>query len=97
MPNPKNVSELRSFLGIVNYYGKFLPHLSSRLAGCSIRTLDRFGVENAFQEAKRALQADSLLVHFDGSRSLVLTCDASPHGVGVVLSQVMEYGMLLKL
>ena len=31
-PTPKNVSELRSFLGIINYYSRFLPNLSTRLA-----------------------------------------------------------------
>ena len=30
-PPPSNVSQLRSFLGLVNYYGKFLPHLASTL------------------------------------------------------------------
>ncbi len=27
-PEPKNVSELKSFLGLLNYYGKFLPNLA---------------------------------------------------------------------
>lgn len=31
-PTPKNVSQLRSFLGLVNYYGKFLPDLATILA-----------------------------------------------------------------
>ena len=31
-PAPCNVSQLRSFLGLLNYYGKFLPNLSSILA-----------------------------------------------------------------
>ena len=31
-PAPKDVSQLKSFLGLVNYYSKFLPHLASTLA-----------------------------------------------------------------
>ena len=31
-PVPKDVSQLQSFLGLVNYYAKFLPNLSSTLA-----------------------------------------------------------------
>ena len=30
-PPPENVSELRSFLGLVNYYGKIVPNLSTAL------------------------------------------------------------------
>ena len=28
---PKNITELRAFLGLLNYYGKFIPNLSSTL------------------------------------------------------------------
>ena len=45
---------------------------------------------DAFGEAKRLLQSDSLLVHFDENKPLILACDASPYGVGAVLSHVME-------
>ena len=31
-PVPKDISQVRSFLGLVNYYAKFLPNLSSVLA-----------------------------------------------------------------
>ena len=31
-PKPKKVAELRSFLGLINYYSRFLPNLSSKLA-----------------------------------------------------------------
>ena len=31
-PAPRNVSELKSYLGMINYYEKFLPNLSGMLA-----------------------------------------------------------------
>ena len=31
-PEPQNIGELRSFLGMVNYYGKFLPDLATVLS-----------------------------------------------------------------
>ena len=46
----------------------------------------------AFAKAKRALQDDSLLVHYNSTRQLVLACDASPYGLGAVLSHIMDDG-----
>ena len=31
-PAPTNVTELRSYLGMVNHYGRFLPNLATMLA-----------------------------------------------------------------
>ena len=39
-PVLKDVTQLRSFLGLVNYYGKFLPQLSSTLAGTPVCQMD---------------------------------------------------------
>ena len=95
---PQNVSELRSFLGISNYYAKFLPNLSTKLAPLyallqkeSKWTWDHKQVK-AFQAAKNALQGDALLVHYDNSKQLVLACDASQYGLGGVLSHIMDDG-----
>ncbi|XP_029551127.1 uncharacterized protein K02A2.6-like [Salmo trutta] len=97
-PNPKNGSELRSFLGMVNYYGKFLPELSTVLAPLyQLLHKDckwKWGPaqEKAFKEVKALLQSAQLLVHFDQDKEIILSCDASPYGVGAVLSHQMEDG-----
>ena len=31
-PTPTNVAELKSYLGLLTYYGKFLPNLATHLA-----------------------------------------------------------------
>ena len=98
VPAPQNVSQLRSFLGLVNYYGKFLSNLSNTLAPLyqllqkqrrwSWNTLQ----EEAFLTAKKQFTAPCLLAHYNPEKGLILSCDASPYGVGAVLSQQMEEG-----
>ena len=97
-PRPQNVSELRAFLGIINYYGKFMPNLSSNLAPLygllkkNSKWVWGEPQESAFKQAKEALQDDALLVHYDPDKPLILACDASQYGIGAVLSHVMEDG-----
>ena len=97
-PRPKNVSELRSFIDILNYYGKFSSNLSSKLAPLYnlLQNHSRWkwtdNQEQAFQAAKQALQADTLLVHYNEDLPLVLARDASPQGIGAVLSHIMPDG-----
>ena len=95
-PQPTNVTQLRSFLGLINYYGKFMPNLSSTLTPLySLLNKDQkwhwdSEQQQAFQAAKDALQSDSLLVHFDPKKPLVLACDASDYGIGAVLSHIID-------
>ena len=46
----------------------------------------------AFQVSKEMLTSDSCLTHFDSSLPLILVCDASPYGIGAVLSHRMPDG-----
>ena len=97
-PVPKNVSELKLYLGLLSYYGKFLSNLSSTFA--PLYELLKSTVkwrwtkqENAaFQESKKLLSSAKVLVHFDSTKEVTLACDASPYGIGAVLSHKMSDG-----
>ena len=97
-PAPENKTQLQSFLGLINYYAKFLPNLSTTLAPLYAllqkKTVWAWGDKEsrAFEKARSQLTSSSLLVHYCSSRELLLACDASPYGVGAVLSHRMEDG-----
>ena len=98
MPRPTDVKQLQAYLGMLQYYSRFLPHLSTVLA--PLHTLLQKGIqwewkkeqEKAWLESKRMLESPRLLVHFDSEKELMLTCDASSYGVAAVLSHRMSDG-----
>ena len=90
-PTPQNMQQLRSFLGLLNYNGKFLPHLTSTLAPvyCLLKKHTRWhwnrDQDEAFHNAKQLLTSAEVLTPYDPKQRLVLLCDASPYGIGAVL------------
>jgi len=84
-PAPTNVKEIQAFLEILNYYACYLPNLATVLAplhellakDCKW-TWGKRQVE-AFIQAKSMLSSSDLLVHYDPSKELVLSFDASPY------------------
>ena len=90
-PAPKDISSLKSFLGLLMFYSRFLPNHSTVLA--PLNRLLKKGVswkwtiseENAFAAAKKMLAESSTLVHYDETLPLFLSCDASSYGAGAVL------------
>ena len=97
-PHPKNVTELRSFLGLLNYYGKFIPNLATILhplndllkANTHWKWSDE--CKKAFQEAKDKLTSSQLLTHYDPRLTLKMAADASAYGVGAVISHILPNG-----
>ena len=97
-PAPTCVSELKSYLGMLTYYNRFLPNVSTVLE--PLHELLRTGVEwewnterdRAFKATKEMLEAAPVLTHYDLSKPMVLSCDASPYGVGAVLSHISDSG-----
>ena len=98
MRAPENVTELQSFLGLITYYQKFIPNLSSmfqplhQLLQKDVTWEWTAGCEQAMQQAKDVLMKEPVLIPFDPKRQLVLACDASPYGLGAVLPHVMDDG-----
>ena len=91
-PSPKNVSELKAYLGLLTYYSKFLPNLATLLAPLyqllQSDTSWKWSSEEerAFENSKKLLVSSQVLAHFDSELPLVLACDASPYGLGAVLA-----------
>ena len=48
--------------------------------------------DEAFQRSKSELMASRMLLPYDEKRKLILACDASPYGVGAVISHLMDDG-----
>ncbi|GFS16096.1 polyprotein [Elysia marginata] len=95
---PQSVQQLRAFLGMMKYYGSFIPNLSSELTVLYALLEQKQAWQwtqkhqACFVKAKKLLTSDKLLVHFDPDKPIVLSCDASPYGLGAVLSHIMSDG-----
>ena len=97
-PEPRNVSELKSYIGLLSYYSKILPNLSTVLAPLyQLLRKDQPWMwkqpqVRAFKESKDLLLSSQVLVHFDPNLEICLACDASDYGIGAVLSHRMSNG-----
>ena len=97
-PTSRNVTELKSYLGLLSYYSCFLSNLSTQLGSLYLLLKHnqswcwRPTQEKAFTKSKELLTSSHVFVHFDPELDIVLTCDASVYGIGAVLSHCMPDG-----
>ncbi|XP_064464822.1 uncharacterized protein K02A2.6-like [Ornithodoros turicata] len=91
MPPPTQVSELRSFLGMVQHYGKYIPSLAdvcaplNNLLKKSVPWQWSASCVEAFETIKKKLTSVEVLTHYDPRKEIFLAVDASSKGLGAVI------------
>ena len=92
-PVPQNVSDLRSFLGLINFVSKFVPncveilHPLNNLLKKNVPFIWSEAQKNAFDKIKTKISESVLLNFYDPNKKLFMENDASEYGVGSALFQ----------
>ena len=95
-PTPASLKELTSFLGLANYYRRFIKGFSE--IASPLNALTKKGVKffwsescaNAFDLLKHALISAPVLAFPDFEEQFLLYVDASLTGIGFALAQVQD-------
>ncbi|XP_054746122.1 uncharacterized protein K02A2.6-like [Anastrepha obliqua] len=100
MPEPTNQSELRSFLGAINFYGKFINHMRN-FRGPLDELLQKNKTwrwtnvqQTCFDSLKDILSSKLLLTHYDPTKGIIVAADASNYGLGACIFHEFEDGSL---
>jgi hypothetical protein len=96
-PIPKSPHDVRMFLGLANFYRRFIRGFSG-LATPLTRLLKKENLarkfhwdekaQRAFDFLRTAFTSAPILRHFDPERPTILEADASDYAIGAVVSQV---------
>ena len=93
MTAPTAVKELKTFLGMANYLGRFISHLATVSAPlralCKPNVPYDWGPEHdaEFSNLRKAISSNELLRYYDSAMPLVIQVDASQRGLGAALLQ----------
>lgn len=95
-PRPTNVSELRSFIGMINHHSKFIPKYAEIMnplykllqKGTEFIWSDK--CQSAFQVLKTEICSDRILTHLNPDLPIVLATDACNTAVAGVLSHIQD-------
>ena len=98
MPRPNTKKQVRSFLGAVNYYRRFIPDCASLMKplteltkkNAKMKVQWNEELETSFNALKKAISCKPILKLPDVEREFTIRTDASDHAVGCVLLQEHE-------
>ncbi|XP_040164697.1 uncharacterized protein K02A2.6-like [Anopheles arabiensis] len=100
MPAPTQLSEVRSYLGAINYYGKFVFQMRDLRYPLDL-LLKKGGefqwtaeCEKSFRRFKEILSSDLLLTYYDPSKEIIVSADASSVGLGATISHRFPDGSI---
>jgi hypothetical protein len=91
---PKNVKEVRSFLGFASFYGRLVPRFAeiAKPLAQLVRKYTQFKWESsqqtAFEKLKKIICSEEVLAYPDFKSQFILTTDALKVAVAAVLSHV---------
>lgn len=92
-PIPKSVGDIRSFLGLANFYRRFVKDYSRIALPLTELTKDKIPwqwgnkQQESFDNLKAALCTPPILIVADQSKPFVLNCDACDYAIGATLQQ----------
>lgn len=96
-PLPKTPKELKSFLGTISYYRRFIPGfaqiakpMTSMLRGKNKLIVPNPEYEEAFVKLKDIMSSELLLAYPNFDQPFILTTDASNFAIGAVLTQLID-------
>ena len=98
-PKPTNKTEIQQFMGLANYYRKFVKNFSkiaaplNNLTGSTVQFKWEEKEDAAFKALKEALSSAPVLALPDMKLPFVINSDASIESVGAVLQQDRGHGL----
>jgi hypothetical protein len=101
-PTPKSVHDIRTFLGLANFYRRFIKDFS-KLASPITRLLKKENnksfqwtedAQKAFDKLRTAFTTAPILQHFNPELPTILEADASDFALGAVVSQKGSDGLV---